>query len=99
MAAETWPLEVHSLGRTLKNWRDEIIAWHRSKATNGPTEAANNLVERVKCAAFGFRSFRNFRIRSLLYAGRPDWYCSRRSHPTDSRRAGIHLQALDKPRS
>lgn len=23
----TWPLEVHSLGRTLKNWRDEIIAW------------------------------------------------------------------------
>jgi hypothetical protein len=26
MVAETWPLEVHSLGRTLKNWRDEIIA-------------------------------------------------------------------------
>jgi transposase len=73
MTAETWPVEVHSLGRTLKNWRDEIIAWHRSKATNGPTEAANNLIKRVKRAAFGFRSFRNFRIRSLLYAGRPNW--------------------------
>ena len=23
--------------------------------------------------AFGFTSFRNYRIRSLLYAGRPNW--------------------------
>jgi len=68
-----WPVEVRSLGRTLKNWRNEIVAWHRSRATNGPTEAANNLIKRVKRAAFGFTSFRNFRIRALLYAGRPDW--------------------------
>ncbi len=73
MVDVTWPMEVRSLGRTLRNWRDEIIAWHRSKATNGPTEAANNLIKRVKRAAFGFTSFRNFRIRSLLYAGRPSW--------------------------
>ena len=73
MADQTWPVEVRSLGRTLKAWRNEIVAWHRSRATNGPTEAANNLSKRVKRAAFGFRSFRNFRIRSLLYAGRPTW--------------------------
>ena len=33
----------------------------------------NNLIKRVKRVAFGFTSFRNYRIRSLLYAGRPNW--------------------------
>ena len=39
---------------------------------NGPTEAANNLIKRVKRVAFGFRRFRNYRIRALLYAGKPN---------------------------
>ena len=26
----SWPIEVRSLGRTLKRWRDKIIAWHRA---------------------------------------------------------------------
>ena len=38
-----------------------------------PTEAVNNLLKRVKRAAFGFTSFRNYRIRTLLYAGKPNW--------------------------
>jgi transposase len=69
----SWPIEVRSLGRTLKRWRDQIIAWHRAHFTNGRTEAANNLIKRVKRVAFGFRKFRNYRIRSLLYAGKPNW--------------------------
>ena len=73
MSDPTWPLEVRSLGRTLKNWRDEIIAWHKIQISYGPTEGANNLIKRVKRVAFGFWSFRNFRVRVLLYAGRPDW--------------------------
>jgi transposase len=71
--AESSTIEVRSLGRTLKNWRDEIIAWHATHVSNGPTEALNNLAKRVKRVAFGFRSFRNYRVRTLLYAGRPDW--------------------------
>jgi transposase len=67
------PLEVRRLGRTIKRWRDQIVAWHRSHVTNGPTEAINNLVKRVKRVAFGMRRFRNYRIRALLYAGRPNW--------------------------
>ena len=35
-----WPVEVRSLGRTLKNWRAEIIAWHKIQISNGPTEGA-----------------------------------------------------------
>jgi transposase len=73
MADEGWPPEVRSLGRTLKRWRDQIIAWHQLHITNGPTESMNNLAKRVKRVAFGFRSFKNYRIRALLYAGKPDW--------------------------
>ena len=67
------PPEVRSLGRTLMRWRTEITAWHRCHFTNGPTEAMNNLVKRVKRVAFGFSNFRNYRVRALLYAGKPDW--------------------------
>ena len=45
----------------------------RAHVSNGATEAANNLIKLVKRIAFGFTSFRNYRIRSLLYAGQPDW--------------------------
>ncbi|MCP3913834.1 MAG: transposase, partial [Actinomycetia bacterium] len=27
----------------------------------------------AKRIGFGFRNFRNYRIRALLYAGRPNW--------------------------
>jgi transposase len=67
------PEEARSLGRTLLRWKHQIAAWHEAHVTNAPTEAANNLIKRVKRVAFGFRSFRNYRLRSLLYAGKPDW--------------------------
>jgi transposase len=70
---ETCPPEIRQLGRTIVRWRDQIAAWHRAHVSNGPTEAANNLIKRVKRVAFGFRRFANYRIRSLLYAGRPNW--------------------------
>ena len=48
-------------------------AWHQAHVSNGPTEALNNLIKRVKRVAFGLRRFRNYRIRALLYAGKPTW--------------------------
>src|SRR5487761_445238 len=67
------PEEARSLGRTLLRWKHQIAAWHEAHVSNGPTEATNNLVKRVKRVAFGFKNFRNYRLRSLLYAGKPDW--------------------------
>jgi transposase len=67
------PIEVRSLGRTLARWFDEITNWHKAFVSNGPTEAINNLIKRIKRIGFGFRSFAHYRIRVLLYAGRPDW--------------------------
>ena len=73
MAEPAHPTEVRALGRTLKTWRDQIIAWHRAKVSNGPTEATNNLIKRIKRIGFGFRRFDHYRIRVLLYCGRPNW--------------------------
>ncbi len=66
------PAEINRLGRTLRRWRDPISNWHTARVTNAATEAANNLVKRVKRAAFGFTNFTNYRIRALLYAGKPN---------------------------
>jgi transposase len=68
-----YPLEARSLGRTLIRWKTELAAWHKAHVTNGPTEAVSNLIKRVKRSAFGFTSFRNYRIHSLLYAGKSNW--------------------------
>jgi len=67
------PPEVQKLGRTLRRWFDKICNYHIAKVTNGPTEALNNLIKRIKRVGFGFRNFENYRIRALLYAGRPNW--------------------------
>jgi len=67
------PVEVLSFGRTLIRWKNQIAASHRAHVTNGPTEGANNLIKRIKRIAFGFTNFRNYRVRVLLYAGKPNW--------------------------
>ena len=71
MAKPTCPVKVRSLGRTLSRWHHEIIAWHETRPSHGPPEAANNLIKRVKRGAFGFTSFQNYGVRSLLHARRP----------------------------
>ena len=74
------PPETRQLGRTIARWAAQIVAWHRARVSNGPTEAVNNLIKRVKRIAFGFRNFANYRIRSLLYAGRPQLGAPRHHH-------------------
>ena len=56
---ESCPPEINKLGRTIGRWTPQITNWHISKVTNGPTEALNNLIKRIKRAAFGFRNFAN----------------------------------------
>ena len=70
---ESCPPEINKLGRTIARWTPQITNWHISKVTNGPTEALNNLIKRIKRIAFGLPNFANYRIRALLYAGKPNW--------------------------
>lgn len=67
------PPEVQRLGRTIRKWFDKLCNYHLAKVSNGPTEALNNLIKRIKRIGFGFRNFKNYRIRALLYAGKPNW--------------------------
>jgi len=65
--------EVRGMARTLKRWRNQILAWHTTGASNGPTEGLNSLIKKVKRVAAGFRSFRNYRLRILLACGGCNW--------------------------
>ena len=69
----TMPPEIQRLGRTLHAWFDKIANFHLARVSNGPTEALNNLIKRIKRIGFGFRNFENYRIRAQLYAGKPNW--------------------------
>jgi transposase len=67
------PPEIQKLGRTIHHWFDKIVNFHLARVSNGPTESLNNLIKRIKRIGFGFRNFKNYRIRALLYAGKPNW--------------------------
>lgn len=67
------PEGTRQLGRTLRRWRTQLISWHESRVSNAPTECINNTIKRVKRIAYGFTTSRNYRIRSLLDAGKPNW--------------------------
>lgn len=61
--------ELARLGRTLRQWRTQILAYFATGGVNnGGTEAINGVIEKTRCLAHGFRNFRNYRLRSLLAA-------------------------------
>jgi transposase len=61
--------EVARLGRTLRAWRHEILAYfHTRGVSNGGTEAINGVIEKTRRLAHGFRNFDNYRLRLLLAA-------------------------------
>ena len=62
--------ELSRLARTVRAWQTEILAWHRTAGcSNGPTEAINLLIKKVKRVGHGFRNFANYRLRLLLHCG------------------------------
>jgi transposase len=62
--------ELSRLARTVRAWEAEILAWHATEGcSNGPTEAVNLLIKKVKRAGHGFRNFTNYRLRLLLHCG------------------------------
>ncbi len=69
----TMPSEIQKLGRTIRTWFDKICNFHLARVSNGPTEAINYLIKRIRRVGFGFRNFENCRIRALLYADKPNW--------------------------
>jgi transposase len=62
--------ELSRLARTVRAWEAEILAFYATKGcSNGPTEAVNLLIKKVKRVGHGFRNFANYRLRLLLHCG------------------------------
>jgi transposase len=62
--------ELSRLARTVRAWEAEILAFHAtSGCSNGPTEAVNLLIKKIKRVGHGFRNFANYRLRLLLHCG------------------------------
>jgi transposase len=65
--------ELTRLARTIDSWRTELLAYFDTGGvSNGPTEAINLLIKKIKRVGHGFRNFANYRLRLLLHCG-TDW--------------------------
>ena len=61
--------EIQSLRKTLRLWANEILNYFSTKLTNGRTEGYNRKAKLIQRCAYGFRSFKNYRLK-LLYSCR-----------------------------
>ena len=62
--------EVARLGRTLTTWQREYLAYFDTdRTTNGPTEAVNLLIEKIRRVGHGYRNWHNYRLRLQLHCG------------------------------
>jgi len=57
--------EVQRLRRTLVRWKSEVLGYFKNGYTNGFTERMNGTGKLVQRRAFGYKSFRNYRLRTL----------------------------------
>jgi transposase len=65
--------ELTRLAGTIDAWRPELLAYFdTNRISNGPTEAINLLIKKIKRVGHGFRNFDNYRLRLLLHCG-VDW--------------------------
>jgi transposase len=64
MRASALP-EIQRLRRTLEKWRAEICLYFDCGYTNAFTEAMNNVGKLVQKRGYGYKSFANYRLRTL----------------------------------
>jgi transposase len=73
--------EVARLGRTLRSWRPQVLAYFdTSGVSNGGTEAINLIIEKVRRLAHGFKDFDHYRLRIMLAADGRRPYRTRPNH-------------------
>ena len=58
-------LEIQRLRRTFMRWKEEILRYFENGYTNAFTERMNGTGKLVQRRAFGYKSFRNYRLRTL----------------------------------
>jgi len=77
--------ELTRLAKTVSSWETEILNYHVTGISNGPTEAQNLIAEKLRRIGHGMRNFENYRLRLLLHSGvewdTPATARIRRRHP------------------
>lgn len=58
--------DVLELRKVILDWRDEILNYHRYKGmSNGRVEGFNRKAKLCQRRAYGFKKFKNYRLRLL----------------------------------
>jgi transposase len=57
--------DLKKLGRTLKKWANQVLLYFEHRYTNAITECLNNRGKLVQKRGYGFKSFKNYRLRVL----------------------------------
>lgn len=60
---------LKTFGQTLQSWLDPIARMWRFTKTNGITEGLHTKMEMISRRAFGFRNFKNYRLRVIALCG------------------------------
>jgi transposase len=70
---------VVKVAKMLKRHLPQLLSYFRHRITNATSEGFNSVIQALKYAARGFRSFANYRTRILFFCGRldlkPDLLC------------------------
>ena len=67
------PPEVQRLGRTIQPVVRQDLQLPPGQGDQRAHRVAQQPDQAHQTVGFGFRNFRNYRIRALLYAGKPNW--------------------------
>jgi transposase len=87
-------VELRRLAATVRRWEPEILGWHRTGLSNGPTEAMNPLIKKIKRIGHGFRNFENYRLRLLLHCG-VEWpHSTRRTNRGSGHSLAYHSPSM-----
>jgi len=62
-------IALQTFGKTLQSWLEPIARMWRFTKTNGITEGLHNKMEMISRRAFGFRNFKNYRLRVIALCG------------------------------
>jgi transposase len=60
---------MKAFGKTLRSWAEPIVRMWRFSKSNGITEGLHTKMEMISRRAFGFRNFKNYRLRVIALCG------------------------------
>ena len=60
---------LQTFGKTLKSWLEPIVRMWRFTKNNGITEGFHTKMEMISRRAYGFRNFKNYRLRVIALCG------------------------------